>query len=161
MSIQRTIFVVTLLLVTAGCTHIARVEDLPTSASQIPFDSVSQVEPHGGRFWTQQTKFEHYAEVSPAPLDVFHKQMEESLVNAGYKLVRSDKAQAAIIGKRGTTMMEWGSVAAIYYRPQSARMQVYVRVHVTQDITGSPNYNPASSVGDEVCRVVGGCKLRK
>jgi hypothetical protein len=144
-----------------GCTHIARVEDLPTSASQVPFDAAARMGPRGDGVWTQDTNFEHYIEVSPAALEGLHKRLEEALVKAGYQLTRSDGTQAAIIASRGLTMMEWGSVVAIYYRPEPVRTQVYVRVHITQDITGSPKHNPAWDVGDEVCKEVGFCKVRK
>jgi hypothetical protein len=134
---------------------------LPASASAVPFDSASQRAPRGEVLWMQDTQFEHYIELSPAPLDAVHKRLEESLARAGYQVVRNDKAQATIVGRRGLTLMEWSSVGAIYYRPQPERVQVVVRVHITQDITGSPRHDPAWNVGDEVCREVGFCKVRK
>jgi hypothetical protein len=161
MSAGRSWLVVAFALCAVGCTHIARVEDLPASASQVAFDEAARKGPREMGVWTQETNFEHYIEVSPAALDGLHKRLEESLVKAGYRLTRTDQTQAAIFGSRGLTMMEWGSVAAIYYRPEPARTQVYVRVHITQDITGSPKHNPAWDVGDEVCKEVGFCKVRK
>jgi hypothetical protein len=155
------LLIVACALLAAGCTHVAKVEDLPASASDVPFDRASQMAPRGEVLWQQDTKFEHYIELSPTSHDALHKRLEESFGRAGYQVVRNDKAQGTLVGSRGMTLMEWGSVGAIYYRPQAERVQVVVRVHITQDITGSPRHNPAWDVGDEVCREIGFCKVRK
>lgn len=161
MNIANTLLIAMCALATTACTHIARLEDLPVSAKQVPFEAAAQAAPRGNAVWTQETKFEHYIELGSVPLDALHKRLEESMVRAGYRVQRTDRAQEAVVGSRGLTLMEWGSVAGIYYRSERDRVQVYVRVHVTQDVTGSPRHNPAWDVGDEVCREVGFCRVRR
>lgn len=143
-----------------GCTHVARMEDLPKSAAQAPFESASRPVPRNDAVWMQQTRFEHYIELAPMPIDALRAQLEAAFRRAGYEVTRSDPARSAIFGTRGLTMLEWGSVSALYYRAESDRIRVLVMVHVTQDVTGSPQHNPAAKVGNEICRDVGFCQLR-
>jgi hypothetical protein len=116
--------------------------------------------PRNDAAWMQQTRFERYIEVAPMPLDALRAHLEAAFRRAGYEVTRSDPAQAAIFGTRGLTMLEWGSVSAIYHRTEADRIRVLVMVHVTQDVTGSPRYNPAAKVGNEICRDLGFCRLR-
>jgi hypothetical protein len=152
---------ISLAVFSVGCTHVARMEDLPTAASAAPFDRAANASPRSAAMWTQETKFEHYIEVGALPVNDLRRKLEDAMTRSGYSVKNKDISSQAFIGTRGLSMMEWGSVAGIYYRVLADRIQVLVSVHITQDITGSPRHNPAWDVGDEICRDVGFCKVRR
>ena len=141
-----------LLAVLSGCTSIAKVSNFETNASQINFTQLANLHNSTAKAgWTWQGKNEYFINVKA----IEKAELSEKLINAldehGYSLVKKSEDGSAIIGDKGIRLNEWWSVIGVYFSATNDGHQVYIKVELTQDITGGWTENRAKSFAKYFC----------
>lgn len=126
------------LLLTA-CVGIARIKNLPRSASQIPFDEIASRATRVDGIWNLQTDCEYFIEIGAHALEVVHKGLEEAVGGAGYEVVRSGPEQSTVLGQRGLRLNEWKPATCFANGPSSAARRSSTRgAQVNPSLPDSP-----------------------
>ncbi len=156
---NRKFFVLIIMLLISGCTSVAKVENFESDISKINFDQIEEShDSSSGDIWTWKGKNEYFFYVSNIEATELSQQLILTLEKNGYSVVKKSNDGSAIIGKRGLRANEWNSVAGIYFTPKSGEYRVYIKVEITQDITGGWNENRARKIGMDFCKNSGECK---
>jgi hypothetical protein len=136
-------------LLIISCVGTAKISDFPKSASLINFERYS-TEMNGQKqpFWTFETSNEYYLE-STASIDAkeLDRVIQDAVGRKGYQIVSHNIPDSCLIGKRGMTANDWGSVAGVYYRFSPGKIQIYIRTKISQDATGGARNNLAKKIG--------------
>ena len=155
----RKIITILMIIAVSGCTSIASVSNFETSASQIDFNKLEQSydrSPDGA--WSWEGKNEYIIFVKNTDSSELYSLLITFLKSSGYKIVNSSNDGTAIIGKKGIRFNDWGSVIGAYLSPSNDEYQVYVKVEVTQDITGGWTENRAKHFGIYFCDQTNLCR---
>lgn len=145
-----------------GCTSIARVSNFETQASDIDFQYLAgSHDSSAGAIWTWKGKNEFFLYLRPTDIVTLREQLMLSLDEFGYSLTSnltpadalSSEDGLALVADRGIRMNEWGSVAGVYAAVSNTGYYVYIKVEITQDITGGWASNRAKAIGEYFCRI--------
>lgn len=146
----------------AGCISTAKIGHLPDSSDLIDFDSLSD------RNMDLDSSSRNHEGISEYMVYITGMEdrtlvelLKQANQNQGFTNKRVDIGKRRILGSRGMRMNEWNSVSGIYYRKTDDNYQVYVRVDITQDVTGGRKENRAKKIAEEICQLAEDCDYRK
>ncbi len=143
-----------------GCVSTASVATFSKTNSTINFDEISKRDLNGdGSTWTFKGYTEYFVAIRSENEKSLMTLLTKAIENKGYSIKYSSEEGKAIIGERGLSLNEWGAVVGVYFKPRKDQYWVYVRVDVTQDITGGLNQNHAAAVISEICRLSRSCEM--
>ncbi len=146
-------FLILLVLLTS-CVSVANISNLPQGSYYIDFDKYSnEYQEENIPFWTTAGSNEYYFEKNfTVKDDLIFDIISEALLDEGYKIVVADNKNQFFTGKRGIRLNEWNSRIGVYYKINvpEFKTQVFIRVDITQDITGGWKENRAKKVGEKI-----------
>lgn len=150
------------LLIISGCSSVAKLSSLPQTTSSIDFYELSDrdLSPDHG-VWHHRGSSEYLIRIQGYSNSEIVGFIIKALKEHNFRVQSTNKSEISVLGKRGLTWMEWGSVAGVYAKPVGSEYQVYVRVDVTQDITGDVVRNRAKDLSDTICGLAKGCTRAK
>lgn len=141
-----------------GCATTANIKNFSQSAADINFDEISKRDLNpNDPLWNLKGRSEYFISISEIDDASLFNTLIKSIENNGYTIINSNTDQKVIFGKRGMRMNEWNSLSGIYFRKFDDRYQIYIRVDITQDITGGWKENRAKKIAEEICRLSGKC----
>ncbi|MFT3844745.1 MAG: hypothetical protein QM725_06820 [Lacibacter sp.] len=155
---QQKLIVFAFLFFLAGCLGTAKLSDFSQTASGIDFDKYSkEYKDSSSPSWTFKTSNEYYFEKELVMEETeFVNVVSKSLIRTGHKIAYTNMTEKCVLGKRGLTANEWGSVTGVYYKYIASRLQVYIKTKITQDVTGGWKENRAMEVGKFIEAAIGG-----
>lgn len=143
-----------------GCATTANVTNFPASSSEIDFDEIStrNLDPDDP-IWNLKGSSEYTIFLEAEKEKALFNSLVIATQNEGYSVSESNMEKNRLISNRGMRMNEWNSISGIYYREldEKGKYQVYIRVDITQDITGGWKENRAKQIADEICNINGKC----
>ncbi len=141
-----------LVLMISGCTSIAKIDSFEKKAIAVDFDSIENShDSSSGFIWTWKGKNEYFFYVKKMDDINLSNQLKEAAMHYGYNVEYVSDKGAVILGKRGIRLNEWNSVLGIYSSKKDEYIRVYIKVEITQDITGGWMGNRAKSIGEYFC----------
>jgi len=143
----------------AGCVATtANVTNFPKSNSIIDFDEISKRDLNpDDPIWNLKGRSEYMIKVKADDEKILFELLIKANIKQGYSINYSNLEDKVIIRKRGMRMNEWNSVSGVYFRNQENIYQVYIRVDITQDITGGWKENRAKKIADAICNLSQRC----
>lgn len=154
-------FIVLLMVITAsGCTSVARVSNFENNSSQIDFSELAKThDSSSDAIWNWKGKNEYFIYVQNMDRSELSSLLKKSVESSGYTIVKSSEDGSAIIGEKGIRLNEWGSVVGVYSSLKEDEFQVYIKVEITQDITGGWMENRAKRLGMHICSQINFCRM--
>lgn len=140
-----------LALLLTGCVSVAHVSDFKKTADGLDFDALAKrnYDQKDG-LWNEKTGYEYFIVVDHVSEPDAVKCIKAALQSQGYQVEYTSTEGRAIIATRGLMANEWSSVAGVYYRPEEAMVQIYIRDKITQDITGGWRENRAKEIAQAI-----------
>lgn len=153
--------IVLLMVITAsGCTSVARVSNFESSSSKIDFAGLAKThDSSSGAIWSWKCKNEYFIYVQNMAMSQLSSLLKKSVGSSGYSIVKSSEDGSAIIAEKGITLNEWGSVVGVYSSLKEGEFQIYIKVEITQDITGGWVENRAKRLGMHICSQTNLCRM--
>lgn len=140
-----------------SCVSTASLSNYPLSPQSIDFEKIArsekkEIDPK----WNKKTGFEYYLTAQPVSNEELTGIITRVLKDEQYKIKYTDNG--VLLAERGLRANEWKSVTGIYFRNADSLLQVYVRSHITQDVTGGWREDRAEIIGKRICTLLGGCR---
>ncbi len=109
-----------LLLNLMSCASTANLSNFPQNISDVNFNSLSKqsINPNHTS-WNKSGSSEYLIKIKENKALDLSIILSSALKKAGYKIHENSVQSSKLIGKRGLTMEEWSSIAAIYYKEMS------------------------------------------
>ncbi|WP_148300753.1 hypothetical protein [Shewanella marina] len=146
--------VILVVLFLVGCATTASISNLPISADQVDFNTLASrdLDPNLP-IWNLKGMSEYITYTSKIEEEKLYDFLKQANQKQGFKNIYENFETRSIRGSRGMRMNEWNSVSGIYYRELDDRFQIYVRVDITQDITGGWKENRAEKIIKSLCNI--------
>ena len=155
------IFGIILVVFISGCS-IASLNKMEHSAEEIDFDKIEKEhDSSGGIIWTWKGKNEYFIYVKNYNTVELMEDLKNSVIENGYSIVANSNESNVVLGERGLRLNEWGSVIGVYIKEGIDFHRVYIKVEITQDITGGWMSNRAKKIGGDFCRKRQSCNITK
>lgn len=144
-----------------GCS-IASINKMQRSSEDINFDDIEKTyNSSSDSNWTWDGKNEYFLFVEKSSDDELIKELKNAATHHGYKILFESENGRAMVGERGLRLHEWYSVLGIYIDPGESYYRLYIKIEITQDITGGPTINRAKEIGDTFCSSTKLCNIKE
>ena len=141
-----------------GCISTASMSDLSKTASAYDFDKLSRAEYiENEKNWSNRTVFEYYLKSTGVDDYLLVQAVKGAMEAYEFKVKILNIKERAILGQRGLSANEWKSVIGVYYRTANNSSEIYIKIRVTQDVTGSWRQDRAMEIGELICRILRNC----
>ncbi|HPN71682.1 MAG TPA: hypothetical protein PLZ32_19280 [Saprospiraceae bacterium] len=150
---MKLIAVITLVIILSGCLHKVSLEMFPTTKSAIDYKKINatQVDRNANLKYGGKQEFCFLNE---------YKSTEEELIKIIRNVVESDGfkpkhfsyQEDVLIFEKGLSAQAWKSMMGVYYdiREDKNEVEIYVLYQMTQDITGSFEFNYSEVIGQNI-----------
>lgn len=143
-----------------GCSSFASMSDFEKSSAEINFKEKSNINFSKSGIWTWDGTDEYFFRIGSDSEKELYKEIEHIIGHSGYKVVKSDEQNKVILARKLITLNEWYSISGTYIKKDTDSYQVYIKVKVTQDITGGATENRAEQLGRRICQITRKCIIK-
>lgn len=151
--------ILVLVALLTGCASVARESDFETDSAQIDFSAMKneakKLQSNG--FWTNQGTNYYFFEVGTSNAKLIINNLKSLISSKGYEVSRFDEERYVVIGKKIDWVWDWYSIIGAYVQRSGDHASIYIKVRITQDVTGGVNINRAKALAESYCEKYSDC----